>query len=305
MDTPRSVTPDAGRNRNTHPYAVVDVFADRPLTGNPLAVVTDANDLTDAQMAAIAVEFNLSETTFVSRPTLPGADHSLRSFTPGGDEVGGAGHNALGAWWWLVTIGAARAPGAVQQLGGRALPVHIDTDDGVLTIGLDQGPVELAEAPVTAQTLGEALTGSDPLRLDPTLSPVTGSVGSTHLLVALASPRDVDAVDPHGPALARVLADLGAEGCYVYSQSSDAGAGHDAYCRFFNPTVGIDEDPATGTAAGPLAAHLHRRGLVGDRVRFLQGSAMGRPSVLTIDVAPEGTRLTGRCALAATGELHL
>ena len=262
------MTPDAGRNRNTHPYAVVDVFADRPLTGNPLAVVTDADDLTNAQMAAIAVEFNLSETTFVSRPTL-------------------------------------RAPGAVQQLGGRALPVHIGADDGVLTIGLDQGPVELAEAPVTAQALGEALTAIDPVRLDPTLSPVTGSVGSTYLLVALASPRDVDAVDPHGPALARVLADLGAEGCYVYSRSGDASAGHDAYCRFFNPTVGIDEDPATGTAAGPLAAHLHRLGLVGDRVRFLQGSAMGRPSVLTIDVAPEGTRLTGRCALAATGELHL
>ncbi|MCZ7439815.1 PhzF family phenazine biosynthesis protein [Micromonospora sp. WMMC241] len=301
MDSVRAGDGTSG-SRTTHRYAVVDVFADRPLTGNPLAVVTDADDLTDEQMAAVAVEFNLSETTFVRRPTRPGADHALRCFTAGGDEVGGAGHNALGAWWWLVTVGAARAPGAVQELGGQILPVHVDVTDEVVTIGLDQGPAELAESPVTGQVVAEALTGGDPLRLDPALPPVTGSVGSTHLLVALASRRDVDAADPYGPALARVLAAAGAEGCYVYSRADD---GHDAYCRFFNPTVGIAEDPATGTAAGPLAAHLHRHGLVGDRARFLQGHAMGRPSVLTVDVTPAGTRLTGRCALAATGELHL
>lgn len=304
MNSVRSAAGDAG-NRTSHRYAVVDVFADRPLTGNPLAVVTDADDLTDEQMAAVAVEFNLSETTFVSRPTRPGADHALRSFTPGGDEVSGAGHNALGAWWWLVTTGAAGAPGAVQELGGQTLPVHVDVTEGVITIGLDQGPVELAEARVAEPALAEALTGGGPLRLDPALPPVTGSVGSIHLLVALASPADVDAIHPHGPALARLLAAAGAEGCYVYSRAGGGSDGHDAYCRFFNPTVGIAEDPATGTAAGPLAAHLHRRELVGDRVRFLQGSAMGRPSILTVDVGPDQTRLTGRCALAATGELHL
>jgi trans-2,3-dihydro-3-hydroxyanthranilate isomerase len=297
-------TAAAGGAPGIHPYAVVDVFADRPLTGNPLAVVTHADDLDEERMAAIAVEFNLSETTFVSRPTLAGADHRLRSFTPGGDEVSGAGHNALGAWWWLATTGAAEAPRANQELGGRVLPVHIEATDGGITIGLDQGPVDLAAARVDADGLREALTGQAPVRLDTLLPLVTGSVGSPHLLVALASPNDVDAVDPDGPALARVLAAAGAQGCYVYSLVTED-FDHDAYCRFFNPTVGIAEDPATGSAAGPLAAHLHRLELAGPRVRLLQGRAMGRPSLLNIDVALDGTRLTGRCALAATGVLLL
>ena len=290
----------------THPFALVDVFSDRPLAGNPLAVVTDADDLTEDQMAAIAVEFNLSETTFVSRPTLPGADFRLRSFTPGGDEVAGAGHNALGAWWWLATTGAAAPPAATQELGGRALPVLIEDGDGGITIGLRQGPVDLAPATVDEEVLREALTGRVPVRRDAEVALVTGSVGSPHLLVALASASDVDAVTPDTAALAAVLASAGAQGCYVYSLATE-GQPYDAYCRFFNPTVGIAEDPATGSAAGPLAAHLHRLGAIdgATRFRFLQGQRLGRPSFLDVTVEPEGTTLTGRCALSATGELQL
>lgn len=291
---------------STHPYAIVDVFADRPLAGNPLAVVTDADDLSENEMAAIAVEFNLSETTFVSRPTLGGADFRLRSFTPGGDEVSGAGHNALGAWWWLATTGAVAAPHAAQELGGRVLPVRIDATDGPISIGLDQGSVDLTEAAVDPQELGDALTGRGraPVKPDPTLPSVTGSVGSIHLLVALESMRAVDAVDPDGPGLARVLASVGAQGCYVYSVATQDRP-YDAYSRFFNPTVGIAEDPATGSAAGPLAAHLNRLGLAGDEARFLQGQSMGRPSLLELVVGPGGTTLIGRCALSATGQLQV
>src|SRR6202044_2882658 len=87
-------------------FYFVDVFADRPLTGNPLSLVPDADDLPEPQMRAIAREFNQSETTFVLRPTVssgpgPTATWRLRSFTPIGAEVFGAGHNALGAWIWL------------------------------------------------------------------------------------------------------------------------------------------------------------------------------------------------------------
>lgn len=84
------------------PFALVDVFADAPLTGNPLAVVADADGLEERAMRAVAREFNQSETTFVLRPTRPEARTRLRSFTPAGAEVVGAGHNALGAWWWLA-----------------------------------------------------------------------------------------------------------------------------------------------------------------------------------------------------------
>jgi PhzF family phenazine biosynthesis protein len=95
------------------PFYFVDVFATGPLTGNPLSLVPDADGLDEAQMRAIAREFNQSETTFVLRPTLPKATVRLRSFTPAGAEVGGAGHNALGAWLWMEAAGLVVAEGTL------------------------------------------------------------------------------------------------------------------------------------------------------------------------------------------------
>jgi hypothetical protein len=110
------------------PFYFVDVFATRPLTGNPLSLVPDADGLDEARMRAIAREFNQSETTFLLRPSLPGATVRLRSFTPGGVEVGGAGHNALGAWLWLESAGrvtpAAMDGGLRQEITGQVLPVR-------------------------------------------------------------------------------------------------------------------------------------------------------------------------------------
>ena len=86
-------------------FALVDVFTDVPLAGNPLAVVPYVPELDDAVLARLAREFNQSETTFLLPPALAGADWRLRSFTPAGVEVFGAGHNALGASWWLAVEG--------------------------------------------------------------------------------------------------------------------------------------------------------------------------------------------------------
>lgn len=111
-------------------FAWVDVFATTPLTGNPLPVGPDADGLDEALMVAIAKEFNQSETTFIFRPTLPGACVRLRSFTPTGAEVTGAGHNRLGAWWWLAQRGQITASdnGLAQQLGTEVLPVRLIGD---------------------------------------------------------------------------------------------------------------------------------------------------------------------------------
>lgn len=288
-----------------HPFAIVDVFAERPLAGNPLAVVMGADDLDEARMAAVAAEFNLSETTFVSHPTLDGADWRLRSFTPGRKEVSAAGHNALGAWWWLASSGLASTPGATQELGGRVLPVHIGHEaDGTPLIGLKQGSVELTPVELDGFALSSALVPDGPIVMG-TSPTVVGSVGSPHLLVSLPSISAVDAVRPDHGRLRRVLAAASAQGCYVYTVDVVEHAPRiDAYARFFNPTVGILEDPATGSAAGPLAALLTTRGAAGERVQIMQGRGQGRPSLLRVRVTNRGTTLFGRCALSATGVLN-
>jgi PhzF family phenazine biosynthesis protein len=136
-----------------------------------------------------------------------------------------------------------------------------------------------------------------------------GSTGVAHLLVPLASRDAVDAAAPDQQHLAAVLAGAGAEGCYLYTTAGpdhgDDGAA--AYSRFFNPTVGIAEDPATGTAAGPLAAALIRSGQApsGQPVFIEQGHRLGRPSRLRVDVDGDRVRLSGSGLVTGRGELRL
>lgn len=291
----------------TIPYAIVDVFADTPLRGNPLAVVPDADGLSTEAMQAIAAEFNLSETTFILRPTMPGADAWLRSFTPTGDEVSGAGHNALGAWWWLAETGAiGDAEHAKQQLGGAVLPVTISrTAGGRRTIGLVQGPPRII-GPVSSRPDLAAALGLSSTDITPDAdSAVTVSTGAPHLLVELASRPAVDRAAPDAAALFKVLAASDAQGCYLYTRDVDGA--EKAYARFFNPTVGIREDPATGSAAGPLGWLLARHDVTtwGDDTVILQGVKMGRESRLTVVAHPDTVTLHGSAVLAATGHLHL
>lgn len=283
------------------PYFIVDVFAEAPLHGNPLAVVPDADGLDAGLMARIAAEFNLSETTFVLRPERTGADHRLRSFTPGAAEVFGAGHNALGAWWWLAAsgrlgdIGSGRRLG--QQLGDDVLPVTIAADG---TVGMVQ------KAPAVVGGHGDRAALAAALGLGPADlvgEAVTISAGSPHLLVEIADRAAVDRAAPDARALLGHLRAAAAQGCYLYSLDGPEAA----HARFFNPTVGILEDPATGSAAGPLAWHLGRRGLVpwGTEVVIRQGVAMGRPSRLAVGISPDGAELRGSAVLVASGVLHI
>jgi hypothetical protein len=115
------------------PFHLVDVFAERPLTGNPLAVVPQADELDDSTMQSVARELKQAETTFLMSSTRKPADWRLRSFTAGGVEVFGAGHNSLGARWWLAESGllplAEGKTGFTQEIGDRLLPVEIESCD--------------------------------------------------------------------------------------------------------------------------------------------------------------------------------
>lgn len=293
-------------------FHLVDVFADAPLSGNPLAVVPDADALEVAVMQRIAREFNQSETTFLLTPTIPGADHRLRSFTPSGDEVFGAGHNALGAWWWLAEAGRlgplASCIAAKQELGNTVLPVDVIVANAQLAqIGLTQGGPQLLAAHEQPAALAAALgLASSDLSTDSATAPQVASTGVPHLMVRAASREALERSRPDATALLRELRSAGAQGCYVFCLEPAAREAT-AHARFFNPTVGIWEDPATGSAAGPLAWLLAARGLVprNCEVTVEQGHHVGRPSRLNVHVDSDRVQLRGRCVTVASGILRL
>lgn len=290
-------------------FSWVDVFADAPLRGNPLPVVPDADHLPVDVLQAIALEFNQSETTFLTRPSIPGADVRLRSFTPGGDEVGGAGHNALGAWIWLALSGRldpARTA-FLSQIGEALIDVTIGTaPDGRVRVTLQQSAPAFLHAVDDPRALAESL-GLDAGALVDRWRPEVVSTGAEHLLVRVRDAASVDASEPDRQSLRRLLAEYGAEGCYVYALDHSPGTDAVAYARFFNPTVGIVEDPATGTAAGPLAALLVRDGVAvgGEPIRIEQGTKLGRQSILTLVVEDHRVLISGSGIIAAEGTLHL
>ena len=280
------------------PFAIVDVFASTPLSGNPLAVVMGGDELAEAQLHAIAHEFNQSETTFVLRPRQAVAQRRLRSFTASGAEVAGAGHNALGAWWWLVNAGHETAGPLRQELGGRVLELDVAQNGTGLEVRMRQA-APTAGADLPAGELAPALgVAADRLCRD---NAQVISTGTPHLLIAARDRHAVDAAAPSATDLAAMLARCGAQGAYLYTVE---GPGR-AYARFFNPTVGLLEDPATGSAAGPLAWWL-MRGLHGRATVLVeQGHALGRPSTIAVDVDGDVVTLIGSAVISAEGKLHI
>ncbi|OBZ94182.1 epimerase [Pararhizobium polonicum] len=282
----------------------IDVFADAPLTGNPLAVVQGADNLTDEEMRRIAGEFNQAETTFIMRSTR--ADWKLRSFTASGAEVFGAGHNALGAWLWLGEHGElgdlTTARTFQQEIGPEVLPIELVSIGGRVHGRMRQAPLRLFEPldDVTPLAAALGLDRSD-IRSDPPARPA--DTGAAHLMVRVRNAATVDSAQPDAGKLLAVLETTSAEGCYIYALDPDAPAA--AYARFFNPTVGLWEDAATGTAAGPLAAYLAATGnLNSNELAIEQGTKMGRRSILHIRLTPE-PELSGTGIVVLRGVLRL
>jgi trans-2,3-dihydro-3-hydroxyanthranilate isomerase len=294
------------------PFSIVDVFTHEPLSGNPLAVVADAQGLDETTMQRIAREFNQSETTFLLPVTRVEAHWRLRSFTPTGVEVFGAGHNALGAWWWLVEAGRLALDGPVtpfaQEIGDRVLPVEIKSSGGQLTaIGMMQTPPSFGATCQNVPELAAALQLAEAdLAMDDGLPAQVVSTGAAHLLVPVRNRAALVSARPHAERLASLLATVGGQGCYLFCLDPIDPAAT-AHARFFNPTVGIWEDPATGSAAGPLACHLVARGVVedGTTVFVEQGHAMGRPSQIEVRVRDREVRVLGSAVVVAGGTLGL
>jgi trans-2,3-dihydro-3-hydroxyanthranilate isomerase len=251
-------------------YEVVDVFAPRPFSGNQLAVVLDAGDLTTAQCQALAAEFNFSESTFVSAPSNDSADYRVRIFTPQ-TELPFAGHPSVGTAHTLVRLGRLPAGVLRQECGAGVVAVEVDTDGARLT----GGTVSLRPGPdVAALAAAVGLSGAD----------VTGR--PAHLV---GCGIDFAQLEVHPAALERALPDTAAldallpgvqGGVSLLAWDPATGSGT---VRVFAAGLGWHEDPATGSAALGTGIWLAAEGLAANGVTeylLAQGAAVGRPSEL-------------------------
>jgi trans-2,3-dihydro-3-hydroxyanthranilate isomerase len=277
-----------------HRYVIADVFTDTPLEGNPVAVFTDAGDLSSELMQRIAREMNLSETVFV----LPGdgdADALIRIFTPS-TELPFAGHPTLGT---ALILGEPTDKDMITLATGAGLvAVRFERADGRITAGRTRQPIPTWEPYEHADRLLEAL-GVSASQL-----PVEAyRNGPRHVFLVLTSEQTVAALEPDMTALGK-LPDIGV--------SCVAGSGTRWKSRMFAPAYGVAEDPATGSAAGPLALHLARHGRIafGQEIEIHQGAEIGRPSTLYARVEGTGDQVdtvevAGSAVVVANGELRV
>ena len=274
-------------------YVVADVFTSTPLEGNPVAVVMDARGLPPTRMQQITREFNLSETVFVL-PAEEGSDARVRIFTPAA-ELPFAGHPVLGTAYVLSSAGGQQT--VRLETGAGVIRIDLTRENGQIVSGRMRQPIP---GWVPYDRTGELLAA---LGVKSAGLPVEAyRNGPQHVYVALASEQDVAAVEPDLGALGRLPA-IGAV-CF-------AGTGRHWKARNFAPGLGVPEDPATGSAAGPLAVHLARHGRIafGQEIEISQGAEIGRPSTLYARATGDGDRIdsvevAGAAVVVARGELH-
>jgi trans-2,3-dihydro-3-hydroxyanthranilate isomerase len=293
------------------PYAIVDAFIQRPLAGNPIAIVPHAETLDEPTMRRIAGELKKAATTFILQPKNSSVDRSLRSFTATGEEIFGAGHNSLVAWWWLAESGDLTLDEGrnyfTQEIGGEFLPVEVRCEERqpVAVVLTHLSPVFGAiceDLPKLADTLG--LEEEDIML---SLPSQVVSTGVAHLLVPVTDREIVAKAQPDAQQLKHLLQEVDGEGCYLYCLDDSESPSSIAHARFFNPARGVVEEAATGTAAVPLACLLLRYGIAGNRTTLFieQGYEIKRPCVLEVEIKDDVLRLAGRATTVTEGMLWI
>ena len=295
-------------------YLHLDVFTNQQFAGNQLAVFPEAVGLETPVMQRIAAEMAFSETTFVFAAEGDG-DVRMRIFTPGA-EVPMAGHPTVGSTFALAQEGVI-APSRerfVFELGVGPTPVSLEWTGSALDFAWMRQQEPTFGDPIDDIELLTTALGLQPADVRPDGLPVQDvSCGLPFLLVPLATRRAVDAAVLDHPALARFYRALAIDDLPVFLFSTEAAdVAATAYSRMFAPGFGIAEDPATGSASGPLGAYLVRHGVVPrgqtERMLSLQGVKMGRPSEIFISITRSGSgrtevRVGGRAVMIATGTL--
>jgi trans-2,3-dihydro-3-hydroxyanthranilate isomerase len=279
----------------TFRYVLADVFTDTPLQGNGLAVFTDAREIPERSLQPLAREMNLSETVFVYPPE-KGGHARIRIFTPM-DELPFAGHPVLGTAFVLAA--PLQLPEIGLETGMGTIPVRLEREEDRIAFGWMTQPVPTVQPFEAADALLAAI-GVDGSEL-----PVeVYDNGVRHVYVALPSVGAVEALDPDLQALKHLQGIVGTN-CF-------AGEGRRWKTRMFAPADGVPEDPATGSAAGPLACHLARHGPIGfgDEIEISQGVEIRRPSTLYARASGSAEKIEtvevgGSAVIVARGELKL
>ncbi|CRK27458.1 Antisense-enhancing sequence 1 like protein [Verticillium longisporum] len=298
-------------------FTIADIFSQTPYQGNPLAIVdTTSQVLTTTQQQLITRQFNLSETSFILPATEGKADYRLRSFLPDGREVYGAGHNILGVWWYLAESGLLNFTSANlsqthedgsetflfhQELGGEVIALKIrrikkPEQKNEYEVFLRQAPPKVhgihPNQTLLAESFGltEADIGFTASKSSGLLPPQVTSTSTTHhLLVPLASVEALNKAVVQKDKLLEQLAlvDKRAYGLFLFTR-----VGANKYeARFFSPGMS-GEDPATGSAAGPLSVYLHEHGELelvdgAAQIEVHQGLRVGRRCLIKVALSLE------------------
>lgn len=273
------------------PYHIVDVFTERPFGGNPLAVFPRGEHVPEKLMQAIANEFNLSETTFVLPSQEAGCDFRLRIFTPQA-ELPMAGHPTIGSAFVLAAEGLIATGGEASTItfeeGVGPIPVRLESGRGGAPgmISMRQpkpvfGPL-LGEREALAQML--SLTSAE---LAADLPCQVVSCGLPFLFIPVSRLDSVGRIELHGDQARRLLSQVEAAGVFVFTRET-VHKSSSVHSRMFAPGLGVWEDPATGSASGPLGAYLvtHSPDGAEEVSEFIseQGLEMGRESFVHITI---------------------
>lgn len=272
----------------------VDAFTNQKFKGNPAGVVLKADGLTEPEMLDIAKELNNSETAFVFPPVSADHDVWLRFFTPS-IEVPICGHATIAAHYARAVENHMESCTVLHKTGAGILPVQIEKQGKEIRVTMTQGSISIGPAleKDISQRIMAAL-GLNSKDLDPACPVQIVSTGHSKVIIGIRRRQTLNALQPDFNRLAALSKDIQSNGYFVFTLDSD----HPdilTHARMFAPAIGINEDPVTGNGNGPLGAYLvHHRLVDHDHRLFcfkgLQGEAMGRPGIISVEVDIEDNR---------------
>ena len=277
-------------------YYIVDAFTSEPFGGNTAGVVLlDGDFPSDKLMQQVAAELRYSETAFVQRNG--SAEFTVRYFTPAG-EVDLCGHATIASFGLLLKEGIV-ADGELCLNHTLAGDLKVKAGDQVM---MQMAPPAVVEHPIDIERL-HVIMGGESVQTWPKLPVEIVSTGLPDIIMPVTSQEALNAMRPDMAALAAYSIELDVVGVHAFALADD---GYTAHVRNFGPRYNIPEESATGTANAALTHYLQRRGLVelGGSCRFLQGEAMGHPSVIATTLAPDGDIwVGGKSCIVAKGDL--